>query len=253
MTSLEKPTGIPRDGAERKTGAPARRDQGRKLSGYVLFDDKYVQYFTSFGTSRPSVPSRSPRRLAASMAVFVPEFEVERVRAETEFERVESYPEYPGIEHPMRIFARVLADMGIAGAIGADQDGYPGILGYQGPALSEVTGTSVTPLGAVDREHDGAQERRARLALIRESAGGASTRTGCSRSTACRGRPKPRRACAPVTRRRSRCSRRSANRSAASRGRRTALRRGTAARSACAARGRTRSRTTSCSRQVTSS
>ena len=74
------------------------------------------------------------------MAVFVPEFEVERVLAETEFERVESYPEYPGTEHPMLILARVLADMGITGGAGADQDGYPGILGYEGPALSEVTG-----------------------------------------------------------------------------------------------------------------
>ena len=50
------------------------------------------------------------------MAVFVPEFEVERVRAETEFERVESYPEYPGLEHPMRVLRAVLLDMGIDGA-----------------------------------------------------------------------------------------------------------------------------------------
>ena len=47
--------------------------------------------------------------------MLVPEFEVERVRAETDFERVESYPEYPGIEHPMRILARVLADLGMQG------------------------------------------------------------------------------------------------------------------------------------------
>jgi hypothetical protein len=64
--------------------------------------------------------------------VFVPEFEVERVRSETEFERVESYPEYPGIEHPMLLLQRVLVDLGIQGAIGADGDGYPGIVGYQG-------------------------------------------------------------------------------------------------------------------------
>ncbi len=66
-------------------------------------------------------------------AVFVPEFEVERTREETTFERIESYPEYPGVEHPMRIFARVLADLGIGGAIGADQDGYPGIPATRGP------------------------------------------------------------------------------------------------------------------------
>ena len=48
------------------------------------------------------------------MVVFVPEFEVERTRAETEFERVESYPEYPGVEHPMLILGRVLATWGSA-------------------------------------------------------------------------------------------------------------------------------------------
>ena len=64
-------------------------------------------------------------------AAFVLEFEVARVEAETSFDRVESYPEYPGVEHPMRILARLLDDMGVTGTIGADRDGYPGILGYQ--------------------------------------------------------------------------------------------------------------------------
>src|SRR4029453_155353 len=100
---------------------------------------------------------------------FVPEFEVERVRAETAFERVESYPEYPGTEHPMLILARVLQDLGINGGAGADQNGYPGILGYEGPALSEITGEPVLPLapflqGLTVRKSD------AEVALIRESA-----------------------------------------------------------------------------------
>ena len=112
------------------------------LSGYVLFDEHYIRYFSGFGflsTERPVVFAQSA---GGEMAVLVPEFEVERVRAETAFERVESYPEYPGVEHPMRILARVLGDLGMRGAIGADQDGYPGILGYQGPALSEVAAAS---------------------------------------------------------------------------------------------------------------
>ena len=36
--------------------------------------------------------------------------------------------------------------MGIVGAVGADQDGYPGILGYRGPTLSEIADSSVTGL-----------------------------------------------------------------------------------------------------------
>ena len=68
------------------------------------------------------------------MAVLVPEFELERVRAETAFERIESYPEYPGLEHPMAFLARVPRDLGIRDAVGADNDGYPGVLGYRGRA-----------------------------------------------------------------------------------------------------------------------
>ena len=139
------------------------------LSGYVLFDEHYIRYCSGFGflsTERPVVFAQSA---GGEMAVLVPEFEVERVRAETAFERVESYPEYPGVEHPMRILARVLGDLGMRGAIGADQDGYPGILGYQGPALSEVAAARVSPLSAVI---EGLMVRKspAEIALIRESA-----------------------------------------------------------------------------------
>jgi Xaa-Pro aminopeptidase len=99
----------------------------------------------------------------------VPEFEVERVRAETAFERVESYREYPGTEHPMRILGRVLSDLGVRDPMGADRDGYPGILGYQGPALSDVAASTVTPLAAVI-EAMMARKSASEIALIRESA-----------------------------------------------------------------------------------
>ena len=138
------------------------------LSGYVLFGADYIQYFTGFwflSNERPVVYAES---LDGQSAVFVPEFEVERTRAETSFERVESYPEYPGIEHPMLILARIVADLGITGTIGADQDGYPGILGYQGPALSDVTGASVRSL-ADAIEAMIVRKSPGELALIRES------------------------------------------------------------------------------------
>ena len=77
------PTGIS------STELTARRErllhQGgeRELSGYVLFDQAYIQYFTGFNflsTERPVVFAQSA---TGSTAVFVPEFEVDRVRAET--------------------------------------------------------------------------------------------------------------------------------------------------------------------------
>src|ERR1044072_878517 len=69
----------------------------------------------------------------------------------------------------MRLLARVLAGLGVTGPAGADNDGYPGILGYQGPALSEVTGGPVTALGSFV---EGLMVRKsdAEVELIRESA-----------------------------------------------------------------------------------
>ena len=139
--------------------------------------------------------------------VFVPEFEVERVRAETAFERVESYPEYPGLEHPMRILARVLADIGHPGAIGADQDGYPGILGYQGPALSEATASASRPLrDAIESMM--ARKSASEIELIRESARWCEHAHRLLQEYSGPAPPRPRRASGRATRRRSRCWRR---------------------------------------------
>jgi Xaa-Pro aminopeptidase len=161
--------GIPAAELESRRERLLEHVRRERLTGYVLFDASYIRYFTGFGflsTERPVVFAQGA---GDEMVVFVPEFEVERTRAETAFERIESYPEYPGTEHPMRIFARVLADLGIGGSIGADQDGYPGILGYEGPALSEVTGGSVAPLAGVV-ESMMVRKSPAEIELIRESA-----------------------------------------------------------------------------------
>ncbi len=138
------------------------------LTGYVLFGADYIQYFTGFSFLSNERPVAYAQTAVGESSIFVPEFEAERTRAESAFERIDTYPEYPGLEHPMRIFARVLADIGIESAVGADQDGYPGILGYQGPPLSEVTGASVRPLaGAIESMM--ARKSENELELIRES------------------------------------------------------------------------------------
>jgi Xaa-Pro dipeptidase len=167
--STQPRTGIAAAELEARRERLLERVRRERLTGYVLFDQHYIQYFTSFdflATERPVVFAQGA---GGEMVVLVPEFEVDRVRAETAFDRIESYPEYPGIEHPMRILARVLAELGIREAIGADQDGYPGILGYQGPTLREVTESTVKPLAAVI-ESMMARKSENEIALIRESA-----------------------------------------------------------------------------------
>ena len=167
-------------GNDARTGIPASEFEERRerllehvrrhgLSGYVLFGADYIQYFTGFwflSNERPVVYAES---VGGESAVFVPEFEVERTHAEASFARVESYPEYPGVEHPMSLLARLVADLGIRGAIGADDDGYPGILGYRGPTLSAVSGAPVTLLGD-EIEALMARKSANEIALIHESA-----------------------------------------------------------------------------------
>jgi len=58
--------------------------------------------------------------------------------------------------------------MGITGRIGIDTDGYPWILGYQGPSLSRITGAEVIHLGAFV-ESQMAIKSAAEVALIQES------------------------------------------------------------------------------------
>jgi Xaa-Pro aminopeptidase len=140
----------------------------RNASGYVLFEPAYIQYFTSFWFLSNERPIVYAQNVAGDDVVFVPEFEVERTRAETSFERIESYPEYPGEEHPMLLLAGVLADLGLSKSIAVDSDGYPGILGYRGPALSEVTGAEVMSL-ADEIERMIMRKSEAEITLIRES------------------------------------------------------------------------------------
>jgi Xaa-Pro dipeptidase len=142
------------------------RDLG--ASGYVLFGPSYIQYFTGFWFLSNERPIAYAQSAAGDDAIFVPEFEVERTRAETSFDRIESYPEYPGVEHPMLVLARVAADLGLRDAIAVDEDGYPGILGYQGPALGDVTGARVASVSSVV-EHMIARKSANEIALIRES------------------------------------------------------------------------------------
>ena len=139
------------------------------LSGAVLFGNDYVTYFTDFAF----IPTERPMALAVNAqgqrALFVPRLELEHAQAEAVVDRVSHYPEYPDDQHPMVVFRDVLKDLGIAGRIGADTDGYPWILGYRGPDLSELTGAEVVRISSfVEAQME--VKSPAELALIRESA-----------------------------------------------------------------------------------
>jgi Xaa-Pro aminopeptidase len=142
--------------------------RGSGLDGVVLFDSKYILYYTGFAfvpTERPMgfVMNREGQR-----ALFVPRLELEHAQANALVDRVDHYLEYPDDPHPAHILAKLVTDMGLKGKVATDSDGYPWILGYRGPSLSELTGvTIVEARGFVEDQM--MIKSPAELALLRES------------------------------------------------------------------------------------
>src|SRR5215469_15155615 len=152
----------------------ARRARVREIAraqgatGFVIVNPTNVTYLTGFRFLSPERPVIYLQNAAGDDVIFVPEFELERTQAEANFDRIETYLEYPGSEHPMVVLARVVADLGLNKTIAVDTDGYPGILGYTGPSLSAVTNAKVVEI-ANDIEQMLIRKSPAELELIRES------------------------------------------------------------------------------------
>jgi Xaa-Pro aminopeptidase len=139
------------------------------LTGAVLFDNHYVLYYTGFAF----VPTERPLAFVVAAdgerAMLVPRLEVEHARGATGIERIAHYDEYPGTPRADSALTDLLGEIGIAGRIGADNDGYPWILGYRGPTLSELAGVEVVSVSAFV-EDAMAVKSEAEIALLRESA-----------------------------------------------------------------------------------
>ena len=112
------------------------------LTGIVLHDRDYILYYTGFAfipTERPIIFTVNSK---GQKGLFVPRLELEHAAGNALVDRVDYYLEYPFQPRPEEIFKDVLNDLDISGNYGADQDGYPWILGYRGPSLTELMGNS---------------------------------------------------------------------------------------------------------------
>jgi Xaa-Pro aminopeptidase len=138
------------------------------LSGVVLFDNYYILYYTGFAFIPTERPIAFVMNARGERALFVPRLEVEHARSSASVNRVDYYVEYPLEPHPMEIFKGVLAEMGVKEAFGVDNDGYPWVLGYRGPSLSELTGGQTKRVMAFV-EDQMMIKSQAEQALIRES------------------------------------------------------------------------------------
>jgi Xaa-Pro dipeptidase len=142
------------------------REQG--LDGVALFDPTYVLYYVGFAF----VPTERPMAFVLSAdgegGMLVPRLEREHAQANALVSEVADYPEYPGETHPSEALRSLLGKLGLE-RIGADHDGYPWVLGYRGPTLTELVGATPVKVTAFI-EDQLAVKSRAEIELIRESA-----------------------------------------------------------------------------------
>ena len=129
----------------------------------VWFDATSIEYLTGFHhiqTERPVALAVTADRVE----ITVPRLEVERVDPKPHIDAVHSYFDYPGGD-PIETVAGMLDGLDAASVL-ADMDGAPGVMGYEGPPLSDFR--------EVDEQDwvGGMREAKsdAELALIGESA-----------------------------------------------------------------------------------
>ena len=142
--------------------------QEQDLTGVVLFDSHYIQYFSAFAFIPTERPVAFVMNADGEKSLYVPRLEAEHARANALVDRVEHYLEYPYKPHPMIGLQNLIQDMGIRKEYAADQDGYPWILGYRGPGLAELSGYPAQPIAAFV-EDQMMVKSQAELALLRES------------------------------------------------------------------------------------
>jgi Xaa-Pro aminopeptidase len=129
----------------------------------VWFGATSIEYLTGFDhvqTERPVVLAVTDDRIE----ITVPRLEVERVEPNPRIDAVHHYFDYPGGK-PIETAVGMLSDLGVDSVV-ADADGAPGVMGYEGPKLSEFV--EVESQSWIDRLRWAKSD--VEVELIRESA-----------------------------------------------------------------------------------
>src|SRR6056297_569168 len=127
------PTRVPDSEFQDRLAAVRDRIAETDADAGIWFGATSIEYLTGFGhiqTERPVVLAVTDD----SVAVTVPRLEVERVETNPRIDAVHHYFDYPGGE-PIETAAGMLSELGVE-SVAADADGAPGVMGYEGPQLS---------------------------------------------------------------------------------------------------------------------
>ncbi len=149
-----------------------RKDKVAKILGkreidlLCLFSPTQIFYLTGLyliQTERPMALIFDGRETS----IFVPLLEREHAEELGGADKILTYSEYPGTEHPMKILAEKIEDRRPA-KVGVDSDGYGGGYGYEGPSLSELISAEVEKMPQVIRDMMMIKSKQ-EIDLIRES------------------------------------------------------------------------------------
>ncbi|MFC7133039.1 MULTISPECIES: M24 family metallopeptidase [Salinibaculum] len=156
-------TRLPAREFRERLGAVRDRLAAADADAAVFFGATSIEYLTGFHhiqTERPVCLAVT----AEAVELTVPRLEVERVRDNPRIDAVHSYFDYPGGE-PIATVAEMLEGLDVE-SVRADADGAPGVMGYEGPSLSEFVDVETQDWVAGMRE----AKSDAEVDLIRESA-----------------------------------------------------------------------------------
>ncbi|WP_411714231.1 M24 family metallopeptidase [Natronomonas sp.] len=133
-------TELPRSEFDERLAAIRERIAESDADAGVWFGATSIEYLTGFDhiqTERPVVLAVTED----TVGITVPRLEVERAEPVAHIDRVDHYFDYPGGE-PIETAAEMLDSLGVDSVL-ADSDGAPGVMGYQGPALSEADAADI--------------------------------------------------------------------------------------------------------------
>ncbi|WP_368653207.1 M24 family metallopeptidase [Ornithinibacillus sp. 4-3] len=130
---------IPKSEMKERQQKFLKKLEEKKCDAAVLFGITDIFYLTGFHfhpTERPIGVIIDPEK---KFHLFVPALEHDHAEEYSVIDYVHSYPEYPGIKHPMEYFKDLLKEYGVEGkTIGYDSIGYGSSQGYRGPSVDKL-------------------------------------------------------------------------------------------------------------------
>lgn len=111
----------------------------KKLDSAILFTPTDIFYLTNFMFRPSERPITFFIDNNEETHLFVPALEHLHAEEYAVINHVHSYPEYPGITHPMELLKKLLQDFNVnISNVGLDSQGYSSAKGYSGPEITNL-------------------------------------------------------------------------------------------------------------------